>query len=210
MNYFDRFNREPVSLLVKLFGMGMLTPLPAVIVEYIALPLISRLPPGQAVPLQAFLGIAVPEEGVKLLVLLWFINKSRDFDEILDGAVYAVAISMGFAVCENFLYVLNSSNPLAIALMRSFTAIPLHALAAGYMGLAIARSKLEKEGRIFLSYLVAVLIHGSYDYILMEPRIPSVLAVLLLVVLWPLLIKKIRKARIDDFRAGRFFHYDKG
>jgi len=204
INYFDRFNREPANVIFKLFLAGLATPLPAVILEYILAPFIS------STLINAFVGVAMPEEGVKLALILYFIKRNKSFDEILDGAVYAIAVSMGFAVTENIMYVFGSSNPFSLALIRSFTAIPLHALAAGFMGLAVARKKIESSGSVAGAYLTAVAIHGAYDYFLMEPLIPSFFSIILVIVLWIVLVKKIRKARRDDFIAGRFFHHDNG
>ena len=43
-----------------------------------------------------------------------------------DGIVYAVVISMGFALVENIFYVLgNTGIELSVGFLRMFTAIPL-------------------------------------------------------------------------------------
>ncbi len=146
LDRFDRFKREPRLLILKLFTAGLVTPLAALLLEMVSIPLCELLPEGITIPAQAFLGIAVVEEGVKMAALVMIVRKRKEFDEILDGAVYAVAVAMGFALLENIMYVFGSDTPMSVAMIRGFTAVPLHALAGGFMGLAYARDKIESRG----------------------------------------------------------------
>lgn len=205
LNRFDRFKKEPRILILKLFIAGLVTPLIALLIEWVSIPLCNVLPAGLVVPAQAFIGIAVVEEGVKLAALVWIVTKRKEFDEILDGAVYAVAVSMGFALLENIMYVFGSETPMSVALVRGFTAVPLHALAGGFMGLALGRDKIESKGGISGAFLVAVIIHGAYDWFLMDYRLPNQLIYPLLIIGWWLLIRALRKARKDDILSGRHF-----
>ena len=205
LNHFDRFKKEPRILIFKLFAAGLVTPLIALLFEWATIPLCNLLPSGLAIPAQAFIGIAVVEEGVKLAALVLIVRKRKEFDEILDGAVYAVAVAMGFALLENVMYVFGSDAPMSVALIRGFTAVPLHALAAGFMGLAIARDKIESKGSIAFAFLIAVIIHGAYDWFLMDDRLSNLLIYPLLIAGWWLLIRGLRKARKDDILAGRHF-----
>ena len=205
LGHFDRFRKEPKLLILKLFALGLVTPIAASLLEAITLPLCGLLPSGLIIPAEAFLGIAFVEEGVKLAAMLLILRRRREFDEVLDGAVYAIAVSMGFALVENIMYVFGSEAPMTVAMIRGFTAVPLHALAAGFMGLAIAREKIESKGSIAGAFLVAVIIHGAYDWFLMDQRLPNVLILPLLIAGWWLLIRAIKKARKDDILAGRHF-----
>ncbi len=205
LDRFDRFKREPRKLLIKLFAAGLITPLAAMLLEMISIPLCELLPLGIVIPAQAFLGIAAVEEGVKMAALVIIVRNRSEFDEILDGAVYAVTVAMGFALVENIMYVFGSGTPISAAMVRGFTAVPLHALAAGFMGLALARDKIESKGSLSAAFLIAVIIHGAYDWFLMDPRLPAFLIYPLLAIGWWLLIKALRKARRDDILAGRHF-----
>ena len=210
LDHFDRFKKEPRILIFKLFAAGLVTPLAAMLLELIMIPVCTVLPAGLIIPAQAFIGIAVVEEGVKLAALVLIVRRRKEFDEILDGAVYAVAVAMGFALLENIMYVFGSDAPMSVALIRGFTAVPLHALAGGFMGLAIARDKIESKGSMSAAFLIAVVIHGAYDWILMDPRLPGFLIAPLLLAGWWLLIRAIRKARKDDILAGRHFSSGSG
>ena len=205
LDRFDRFKKEPRILILKLFAAGLVTPLAAMLLEMVSIPLCELLPLGISIPAQAFLGIAVVEEGVKMAALVMIVRKRKEFDEVLDGAVYAVAVAMGFALLENIMYVFGSDSAMSVALIRGFTAVPLHALAGGFMGLALARDKIESKGGVSAAFLIAVIIHGTYDWILMDNRLPGFLIYPLLAVGWWLLIRALRKARNDDIFAGRHF-----
>lgn len=205
LNRLDRFKKEPRILMLKLFAAGLVTPVIASLLEAVTIPLCGLLPRGLVIPAEAFLGIAVVEEGVKLAAIFWIVHKRSEFDEVLDGAVYAIAVSMGFALVENILYVFGSDAPMAVALVRGFTAVPLHALAAGFMGLALARSRIESRGSVAGAFITAVFIHGAYDWFLMDERLSNLLIYPLLICGWWLLVRALKKARRDDILAGRHF-----
>ena len=100
----------------------------------------------------SFVRAAFLEEASKWLVLIFFCVKSREFNEPMDAIVYGVAVSLGFAAYENWEYVriaLYESSDMAstVAWMRSFTAIPLHALAGIFMGFFLLSSIFEEENK---------------------------------------------------------------
>ena len=200
---FDRFKKEPRRLILKLFALGMGTPLAAAAVELVSVPLCGFLPEPLVILSQAFLGIAVVEEGVKLTLMTVLVRHRREFDEVLDGAVYGVAVAMGFALTENIFYVFGGEAPVAVALVRGLTAVPLHALCGGLMGLSVGRFKVTSKGSVAAAFLVAVAVHGAYDWSLMDPDIPSVMIAPILLVGYTVFIARLRSAREDDFESGR-------
>lgn len=52
----------------------------------------------------AFISAAIPEESAKLFMLWLLLRNNKYFDEKMDGIVYAVFVSLGFAALENILY----------------------------------------------------------------------------------------------------------
>ena len=54
---------------------------------------------------EAFFNAAFPEELMKFAVLMLFCVRSKEFDEPMDGIVYGVVASLGFATYENIHYV---------------------------------------------------------------------------------------------------------
>ena len=203
LDRFDRFKKEPRRLLVKLILMGIVSAVVAIPIELILEPMIAWLPATIVVPAEVVLGVAVPEEGVKLAAMLLVVRYRKEFDEVLDGALYGVTAAMGFALLENILYVIGSDDAMTTALLRGVTAIPLHALAGGFIGLAVGRYRIENRGSIGGGFLLAVLFHAVYDWFLMDPRVPGWPILLVLVFGWWILIARLKKARRDDILACR-------
>jgi RsiW-degrading membrane proteinase PrsW (M82 family) len=50
-------------------------------------------------------------KAANFLVLRYYSFTRRSFDEPLDGIVYSVLVSMGFATVENVFYVYNETFP---------------------------------------------------------------------------------------------------
>ena len=207
---FDHDKKEPRKVLLRLFAAGVVMPLAALVLELALVPLSRMIPNPLSIPAEAFLGIALPEEGVKLMALFLIIRRRREFDEVLDGAVYGITVAMGFALLENIIYVMGSGTPMAAALLRGITAVPLHAAAGGFMGLALARDRIESKGSISLALLTAVIIHGIYDLILLHPVLPDILIFAVLIAGWWVLIIRMKQARRDDFNAGRHYRPNGG
>jgi len=113
----------------------------------------------------AFFTAAFPEELFKLIVVRGYSARHREFDEPMDGIVYGVAASLGFATLENVLYV--GQGGIGVAVMRAITAVPGHAFFGAIMGYFVGQSRFAATGRAraaLLAYLVPVLLHGLYDF----------------------------------------------
>ena len=112
----------------------------------------------------AFLEAAIPEEFFKFICLYFVIWKSKEFDEYLDGIIYAAFVGMGFATVENIFYVLD--NGIGNAIFRAFTAVPGHFFDGVIMGYFFALAKFDKQHRLsnlWKSFFFAMLAHGIYD-----------------------------------------------
>jgi len=174
-------NPEPRGLLLKTFLLGAAICVPVVPV---ALGL-QALGEGMAVGIwgaalvQAFLGAAIPEELFKYLVLRRYVWSKNAFDEPLDGVVYGVTASLGFATLENLLYV--GEGGIGVAVLRAVTAVPCHAFTGMVMGAYVGRARFATEPRERTALLAAglgwaVLLHGAYDAFLMTNTVFAVLA----------------------------------
>ncbi|WP_066632992.1 PrsW family glutamic-type intramembrane protease [Labilibacter marinus] len=168
--YRDKYEKEPISLLLKGLVAGMLIVLPVIVVERAisaGLPYIFSEKIGMAFG-NAFLVAGFSEEAFKLLAVYILIWKNPNFNERFDGIVYAVFVSLGFALVENIMYVF--SNGLSVGISRAFTAVPAHAMFGIVMGYYLGLAKFIKESRskyMLLAILVPILFHGIYDFILM-------------------------------------------
>ncbi|HNW69765.1 MAG TPA: PrsW family glutamic-type intramembrane protease [Bacteroidales bacterium] len=170
----DKFEKEPFKLLRNSFLFGVLSIIPAAIIELAFGAMGIDENQGVFITLvYAFLIVAVAEESCKFFVLKRYVYKKTDFNEPFDGIVYAVMISMGFATLENILYVVQSG--IGTAVLRMFTAVPLHAVCAIFMGYFVGRAKFstKKAGNLFMGLFIAVIIHGLYDFFLFQKDIPA-------------------------------------
>ena len=117
---------EPPRVLWTTFGLGVLTVFPILLIGYPLQHAVALVPnPIASSLLGALFVAAIPEELVKLLVLLGYNMRHRAFDEPMDGIVYGVVASLGFATLENILFVFGGG--ISVAVSRAFTAVPLHA-----------------------------------------------------------------------------------
>ena len=168
--YRDKYEKEPVSLLIKGLIGGMVIVIPIIFAEeFISahLPLIFHEKIGIAFG-NAFLVAALCEEAFKLLAVYILIWKNPNFNERFDGIVYAVFVSLGFALVENIMYVF--SNGMGTGISRAFTAVPAHAMFGIMMGyyLGMARFIVAKRmPYLALAFFVPFFFHGLYDFILM-------------------------------------------
>lgn len=136
------------------------------------------------------------EEGLKFLVARAVVFRFSDFDEPIDGLVYASAVAIGFASVENLLYLpfLDWPEQLARALASPLT----HSLFAALWGLGTSHALTRARGRWArfawqaFPLLLAMLLHGLYDYFLLAMNATFVASGVALV-LWLFLIVQARR-----------------
>ena len=165
----DLHERESVRRVIKVFFLGMLAVIPALILEAL-----FSLPPDYGfigLAINTFLLIALPEELSKLWLFRLYVEKHDSYNEVYDGIIYMVAISLGFATVENLAYVFGSGpDGLVVALMRAILAVPGHTLWAVMMGyfLGLARFGSQPPARrrllVYTGLLLATFWHGLYDF----------------------------------------------
>jgi len=166
----DHYQKEPLPMLLKaLLGGVLAAGLDILLLTVVSLFFNPSFSNGMYSALyQAFGQAAMPEELCKLIFLYAFIWKSPHFDEYYDGVEYAAFVGLGFAGLENVMYVLQGG--LGVAVGRALFAVPAHFFFAIFMGyfFAMAKFKPWKKGFfLLLAYIVPVILHGIYDFILM-------------------------------------------
>ncbi len=170
MAYVDRLDAkrpEPRATLRRVALAGALSTIPCVIVGAILLWLAPPEGTYSRALYESFVVAGGVEELAKVLVVYWFVWHKPEFDERLDGIVYAARAGLGFALVENVLYLVSAedlSGFLMIYLLRAFLAVPGHAIWAGIMGYYAARRRLDGTGPgLAGGFVAAVVLHGSYD-----------------------------------------------
>ena len=185
----DKVEKEPAPLLFKLFIKGLESAFFAAVVEallinfglntLVRLGLIEGEGSFLYHAIEAFLIVAVAEEGFKYYFLKQTTWNHPAFDYRFDAVVYAVFVSLGFATIENILYVwgsqIESGTGLQLSVYRGVLSVPAHCVFAVAMGIHYGAAKyaqgheqfdLEEAG-LRKAFLVPVLMHGFFDFALM-------------------------------------------
>ena len=170
----DPVEKEPGNLLARLLIFGVLSTIPAMVLESLGTAtVLEGFIPNSTIYLlvENFLIVALVEEACKFFFCRWCTWKNPSFNYVFDGIVYAVFVSLGFAIAENILYVLQYG--LGTALVRAFTAIPGHCVFAVFMGYFYGQAKLAQSTgnkgleltSIACALVIPIFCHGVYDFL---------------------------------------------
>ena len=212
--YKKDFKKESKGLLIKLFLVGVASCIVTLIlsgIEEAIIPFFGNDTTYMGIGelfIYFMLGVAIIEEFSKLLMTYLVGYNNKEYDEVFDGIVYAVFVSLGFACFENILYLFAANsgslgiNPYTLGVMRGLTAVPSHAADAVLMGtyLSIAKTyqlkgnKSKEKKNLLLALVIPMLAHGFYDFCLSTGSMLYVLAILVVeIAIFVYCIKKINK-----------------
>ena len=195
LSYFilnDRF-KEPISSIILIFFLGFLICLPAGILNQVSHNFFfERLNYSENLTI-SFLGPAWAEELLKFAILYFIVLKRNEFNEPMDGLVYGVVVSLGFATYENYTYVYEWAVQIAkeenasaetfsyfVALGRSYSAVPMHGLNGAVMGYYFGMYAFSGDKKfLILSLILPYLFHGFYNFL---PYPTSMIIILILVI----------------------------
>ena len=207
----DRVEKEPLSLIIILVFFGVLSCFAAGTLEQYTAMLLPQYPEGtlQYALITSFCLAAFWEEIVKYMAMRLASWRSPNFNYRFDGIVYGVSAAVGFAVYENIMYV--SQYGLNTAIVRAFTAVPLHAFCGVFMGFFYARSKKadilgQRSDYILntiLSLVVPMMIHGIYDtFAFLRSSEATTMLMIFVVILYIVAIRTIKLCSRADYRSG--------
>lgn len=172
MAYVKDTEREPIGLLIRCFLMGMLIIIPIAILEFVEMEVIEGMGITGSMQsfLMAFLVAGLSEELFKYIGVRYVLRRSTYFNQFYDGIVYAVFVSLGFALVENIGYVLEYG--LETAIVRCFISVPAHAFFGVFMGYYLSLAQLgdqaQRRKNLILALVVPTVLHGIFDFILMD------------------------------------------
>ena len=168
----DKF-KEPKRLVALVFFLGILICLPAGILNTFVYENFNNNTETVEKLLGSFLGPAWTEELLKLFILYSIVLKRKEFNEPMDGIVYGVVVSLGFATYENYDYVYRLAlewkeygvSQQDVAIWRSYSAVPMHGLNGCLMGFYLGKYVFTGDKKFLgYSFFVPFLMHGIYNY----------------------------------------------
>jgi protease PrsW len=191
----DRYEPEPLHLVAWVFFLGALTVIPAGLIELL-------FPEGV---FSSAVVAPVVEEGLKFLVVYSAIYRHSEFDEPMDGIVYATAASLGFATIENILYVIDGG--LAVGIIRAIASVPGHVIFACIWGFALGTAKFrpstERRVIILTGLIGGMLLHGIFNFSLEVLQVAGFILILVVIIPlgWWMTCKNIGYAHADPASA---------
>jgi protease PrsW len=175
---YDRLEPEPIKVLLRvgLWG-GIMSVIPAIIGNTLVDHFLglsgfgSDLARGMALPLAlgSAVFVGINEETWKFLATLRLVKKLPEFDQPLDGMIYAMTVALGFAAIENVEYIVRFGTRVLVA--RSVFSMPIHLACAAIWGYGLARARFispdQKYVKTVLPYLLAAAgVHAAFDFFL--------------------------------------------
>jgi RsiW-degrading membrane proteinase PrsW (M82 family) len=167
----DKKRPEPLKLRVLVAVVGAAMFVPAAILEVLIMRATAHtLDPQwsyQGAVFSAYVVAGATEEACKIFVVYWLVWKRPEFDERMDGIVYAARAGLGFALVENIGYLLMQktlTGQIEVWMLRAVLAVPGHAVWTGVIGALAAQRRFDRHGLgVVGGYLLAVAFHGTYD-----------------------------------------------
>ena len=178
----DKFKEPKISIAIVFF-LGILICLPAGIINSFMENNFKDVFSERL--LHSFLGPAWSEEFLKFIILYLIVLRRNEFNEPMDGIVYGVVVSLGFATFENYDYVFRLAEhweiePYQMAIWRSYSAVPMHGLNGCIMGFYFGMYAFTANKKyLILCLLIPFVIHGLYNF-LSYPYHFSILGILMI------------------------------
>lgn len=193
--WYLRHHERPISgrAVALAFGAGMALVFPAFQLENLAGRYWQAISPSTAhnfisavLPLQSiwdvllpaigtFVVVATVEEGVRYLLLRFWIARSSVIDQVFDGLVIGLAAGLGFATLENTIYFLdlfqqgNYDTLVFVFFLRFLISTLAHISFGGLMGTLVARGAFniyQPAKYYWQAFLIPWFLHGFYDLLL--------------------------------------------
>src|SRR6202047_3666485 len=128
--------------------------------------------------LHSLFGVALPEEAVKILVIVAVSARRRPFADPMDTVVYGAAAGLGFAAYENLAYLVRHAEMWpSLAARRSVLTVPFHGalgiiagayLAMGRSGTALGAHRQHRDWARISSWILMlagpVALHAAFDF----------------------------------------------
>jgi len=119
------------------------------------------------------------EEIFKGLILLYLIRRPS-FTYFVDGAIYGFAAGIGFAIFENYEYILGSpQTALSLAIARVLSTNLIHATGSGLIGISLGIARFDHSIRrvvtLILGTSLAMGLHIGFNNLVNTPNLSLLL-----------------------------------
>jgi RsiW-degrading membrane proteinase PrsW (M82 family) len=177
--WFDRFEKEPLRMLVGCFLWGALVATAGAIIwsSIFEIGIRALVRSEEIVELSSAILVApIVEETLKgLAVLIVFLAFRHEFDSILDGIVYAGITALGFAATENLLYLYfvgyaedGLGGMIGLFIVRVVLGGWGHVVYTAFIGIGLAMARLSRSPFVALfaplvGWLIAVGLHSLHN-----------------------------------------------
>jgi RsiW-degrading membrane proteinase PrsW (M82 family) len=109
----------------------------------------------------------IVEEILKSLILIYLVSRA-DFNYVVDGVIYGYGAGIGFAIIENYEYIVGYSDiAMTVALARVFSTNLVHATGSAIIGGALANQRGGSSRTtwflIFLGYAFSIGFHMLFN-----------------------------------------------
>ena len=158
-------NTESHKVLLKTFGLGFILAIPVLAITSPLAPIVWKIKnPMFAAMYWSLFCAAIPEEFFKFLILTRYCAKNSAFNKPIDGIIYGVTASLGFATIESMIFI--SRVGWAAAIPRALTAVPAHACFGIVMGYFVSLEHFHPKKGLSMGFglLAAIFLHALYDY----------------------------------------------
>lgn len=193
----DKDQPEPISLVMKAFVYGAISVFPAAFIEAPFRPFITgQVPDIGRLFIVTVLVVGLVEEMAKFIAVRLAVYDHAEFDEVVDGIIYAVAAGLGFAAVENMFYSVRFG--ITVGLFRAFITDLAHASFSGIVGYYLGLAKFHKGNTTPLlgkGLAIAIGLHGLYDFLIIAGLVPPAFGIVMVFATYFYLNTKIAEAR---------------
>lgn len=196
----DRYEPEPLSWILMVYIFGIVVTIPVAFIEGTLSIIIPEF-------FIVVLGAPIVEEAGKYLVVKKTVWESLEFDEPVDGIIYAAAAGLGFATLENVIYVFSAVETslllaLQTGLLRALISVPGHVLFSAMWGYSLGKARFipqeQRTGVIATGLILAMAFHALFNLLLYDAIGFAVLILVVVPVLWFSVQKKIDQALLSS------------
>lgn len=170
---FDRYDREPIGLVLINYFWGAIGAIILVLVlnGMIHFFILNFFFDKDTLDFWgSIISAPIIEEIIKGFFLLIMVQNKK-FDNITDGIVYGGAIGLGFGMTENLLYFISNCNSptswIYVVIIRTLFSAVMHCIATATFGAFLGFAKFKKRFMKILfaivGLLIAMIIHSAWN-----------------------------------------------